>query len=127
MRIYEELFIIRPDAPEEEIDAYVEQIKELIVKSGGTVEKAAKWGVRKLAYRVNRQTEGFYILLSFTCGAQTVRELQRRPRRAAPSIARISCLPSSQQPRSWKRAKRFHTRCSRNSNLARAWAVQDPK
>ncbi len=80
MRIYEELFIIRPDAPEEEIDAYIEQIKELIIKSGGTVEKADKWGVRKLAYRVDKRTEGFYVLVQFKAEGPAVKEVERRMR-----------------------------------------------
>jgi len=42
MRIYEELFILRPDAPEEEVDAYIEQLKALITSSNGTVDKVEK-------------------------------------------------------------------------------------
>ena len=55
MRIYEELFILRPDAPEEEVDAYIEQLKALITSSNGTVDKVEKMGVRKLAYRVEKR------------------------------------------------------------------------
>jgi small subunit ribosomal protein S6 len=80
MRIYEELFILKPDAPEEEIDAFIEQLKQVITGSGGTVEKADKWGVRKLAYRVAKRGEGFYVLLQFTAGPDTVKELERRLR-----------------------------------------------
>lgn len=81
MRIYEELFILRPDAVEEEIDAYIEQIKSLITSSKGTVDKVEKWGVRKLAYRVEKRTEGFYILVQFsTENSALVREVERRMR-----------------------------------------------
>ena len=48
MRIYEELFIVRPDATEEEVDPFIEQLKNVITHAGGTVDKAEKWGVRKL-------------------------------------------------------------------------------
>ena len=58
MRVYEELFIMKPGTPEEEIDAYVGQIKDLIMSGKGTVEKADKWGTRKLAYRVQKYSEG---------------------------------------------------------------------
>ncbi len=78
MRIYEELFIVRPDAPEEEIDAFIEQIKQLITTGGGTVEKADKWGVRKLAYRVGKRDEGYYVLLQFNAGPEVVKEIERR-------------------------------------------------
>lgn len=80
MRIYEELFIVQPDASEEEIDAYVEQIKQIITGAKGTVDKVDKWGVRKLAYRVNKRTEGYYVLIQFTSNPEVVREIERRMR-----------------------------------------------
>jgi len=81
MRIYEELFILRPDAVEEEVDAYIEQIKALITSSKGTVDKVEKWGVRKLAYRVEKRNEGFYILVQFsTESTALVKEVERRMR-----------------------------------------------
>lgn len=80
MRIYEELFIVRPDAVEEEIDAYIEQVKAVITSGGGTVDKADKWGVRKLAYRVEKRSEGFYVLIQFTAGPEVVKEVERRMR-----------------------------------------------
>ncbi len=80
MRIYEELFIIRPDEPEEQIDQLIEQLTVLIANQGGNVDKAEKWGVRKLAYRVEKRSEGFYVLLQFTAKPETVHELERRLR-----------------------------------------------
>jgi len=80
MRIYEELFIVRPDTPEEEIDQIMEQLTTLIANQGGNVEKAEKWGVRKLAYRVEKRNEGFYVLLVFTAKPETVHEVERRLR-----------------------------------------------
>jgi small subunit ribosomal protein S6 len=80
MRIYEELFIIKPDAPEEEVDALVEQMRSVITNGGGTVDKAEKWGKRKLAYRVDRYREGSYVLFQFNANPETVKELERRLR-----------------------------------------------
>jgi len=80
MRIYEELFILRPDSPEEEIDQLIEQLTTMIAGQGGNVDKSDKWGVRKLAYRVQKRTEGFYVLLQFTAKPETVKELERRLR-----------------------------------------------
>ena len=80
MRIYEELFIIRPDEPEEQIDQLIEQLTVLIANQGGNVDKSEKWGVRKLAYRVEKRSEGFYVLLQFTAKPETVHELERRLR-----------------------------------------------
>lgn len=80
MRVYEELFIVRPDATDEEIDPFIEQMKGVITAGGGTVDKADNWGVRRLAYRVQKRTEGHYILLQFTAGPDVSRELERRLR-----------------------------------------------
>ncbi|HVT91584.1 MAG TPA: 30S ribosomal protein S6 [Bryobacteraceae bacterium] len=80
MRIYEELFITRPDLTDAEIDPLVEQLTQIVTSSGGTVDKTEKWGVRKLAYRVLKYNEGYYVLLQFTAGPQTVREIERRLR-----------------------------------------------
>jgi small subunit ribosomal protein S6 len=80
MRVYEELFIVRPDASEEEIDQVIEQLTTLIASQGGNVDKADKWGVRKLAYRVQKRTEGFYVLLQFVAKPETVMEIERRLR-----------------------------------------------
>src|SRR5437660_4269372 len=80
MRIYEELFILRPDTPEEETDQLIEQLSALIAKNGGTVDKTDKWGIRKLAYRVQKRNEGFYVLMQFTAQPEAVKELERRMR-----------------------------------------------
>ena len=80
MRIYEELFILRPDTPEEETDQLIEQLSTLITKHGGTVDKTDKWGIRKLAYRVQKRNEGFYVLLQFSAQPEAVKELERRMR-----------------------------------------------
>ena len=80
MRIYEELFIIQPAATEEEIDALITQVSGVITTEGGIIDKVDKWGVRRLAYRVGKQAEGFYVLIQFQAGSQTVREVERRLR-----------------------------------------------
>ena len=80
MRIYEELFIIKPDAPDEEADQFVEQLRTQLTNAGGTVDKIDKWGKRRLAYRVDKYHEGAYVLLQFAAGPDAVKELERRLR-----------------------------------------------
>ncbi|HET8550664.1 MAG TPA: 30S ribosomal protein S6 [Bryobacteraceae bacterium] len=80
-RVYEELFIVRPDATEEEVDGIVEPIRGVVTNAGGTVDKLEKWGVRRLAYKVEKRNEGYYVLMQFTSGAPAVvREVERRLR-----------------------------------------------
>jgi small subunit ribosomal protein S6 len=80
MRIYEELFILQPDVTDEVVDPLIEQLSGIITGQGGTVDKTEKWGVRKLAYRVQKFNEGYYVLLQFTAGPETVKEMERRLR-----------------------------------------------
>jgi len=80
MRIYEELFIVKPDAPEEEVDGFVEQLRGQLTAAGATVDKVEKWGKRRLAYRVDKYREGSYVLFQFSAGPETVKELERRLR-----------------------------------------------
>ena len=80
MRIYENLFIVKPDATEEEIDHLIELMSSHVTKGGGTVDKVDKWGKRRLAYRVEKCREGSYILMQFTAGPETVKEFERRMR-----------------------------------------------
>lgn len=80
MRIYENLFIVKPDATEEEVDGLVELMSGHVTKAGGTIDKVEKWGKRRLAYRVEKQREGSYVLMQFTAGPETVKEFERRLR-----------------------------------------------
>ncbi len=80
MRIYEALFIIKPDVPEEEADQRLESLKTQLTDAGATVDKLEKWGKRKLAYKVDKYREGSYVLMQFAAGPEVVKEFERRLR-----------------------------------------------
>ena len=113
MRIYEELFIVRPDATEEEVDPLIEQIKGVITHAGGTIEKAEKWGMRKLAYRVSKHNEGQYILIVFNAKADTVKELERRLRVSDMVIKFLTVRIDEKLKRIEKRKKAREKRAAR--------------
>jgi len=66
MRIYELIYILRPNLPDEEIDAAVEQFTKAIEDGGGAIDKVDRWGKRKLAYEVQHQSEGYYVLVQYS-------------------------------------------------------------
>ncbi|HSW50783.1 MAG TPA: 30S ribosomal protein S6, partial [Bryobacteraceae bacterium] len=113
MRIYEELFIIKPDATEEEIDQVVEQVRSLIVSGGGTVDKIDKWGIRKLAYRVKKQHEGFYVLFQFSASPDAVKEIERRLRVSDLVLKFLTVRIDEKLKRIEKRKKRREKRAAR--------------
>jgi small subunit ribosomal protein S6 len=115
MRVYEELFIIKPDVPEEEITAFIDQISAHITTAGGTVDKVENWGKRRLAYRVDKCREGNYVLIQFSSEATTVvKELERRLRVADSVIkfltVRIDETLKRIEKRKKDRDKRAHRR-----------------
>lgn len=113
MRIYEELFIVRPDATDEEVDPVIEQLKNIVTQAGGTMDKTEKWGVRKLAYRVLKHDEGQYILLQFTVNADTVREIERRLRVADVVLKFLTVRIDEKLKRIEKRKKAREKRAAR--------------
>jgi len=113
MRVYEELFIIKPDAPEEEVDGYIGQLKELITNGKGTVEKADKWGTRKLAYRVQKYNEGIYVLFQFSSSPELVREIERRMRVTDMVIKFITVRIDEKTKKIEKRKKQRDKRAAR--------------
>ena len=62
MREYELMFVIDPRLTDEEIVALGDQYKEMIQTAGGDVWREESWGKRKLAYQINKLSEGSYML-----------------------------------------------------------------
>jgi small subunit ribosomal protein S6 len=113
MRVYEELFILKPDTVEEEVDGFVEQIQQVITTGKGTVDKTDKWGVRKLAYRVQKYSEGLYVLIQFSCTPDLIKEVERRMRVADQVIKFITVRIDEKQKKIEKRKKARDKRAAR--------------
>ena len=120
MRIYEELFIAKPDAPDEEVDAFIEQMKTTVSNGGGTVDKVEKWGKRKLAYKVDRYREGAYVLFQFSAGPAIVKEFERRLRVSDLVIKFITVRIDETLKRLEKRKKEREKRAHRKPAAAPA-------
>ena len=77
MNLYEKIMILDPNLDENAINEIVEKVKEKIIKQGGEILKVENWGSRKLAYQLNKQDKGYYILLLFKAPPTTILELER--------------------------------------------------
>lgn len=73
---YETIFIMNPNMQEEETQNMVSKFKSLI-ETAGQIESVEEWGKRKLAYEIDDQKEGYYVLINFTADSQFPRELER--------------------------------------------------
>ena len=79
-RLYEVMFIVRPDVEDEEADKLIESLGNTVKTGGGVVRSAEKLGRRKLAYQVRKFNDGNYILLTIEADGAVVLELERRLR-----------------------------------------------
>ena len=73
---YEVVFIIDPAQGEEGVAALTEKFKTLVEQNSSAME-VEEWGKRKLAYEINYISEGYYVLMKFTSGADFPAELDR--------------------------------------------------
>ncbi len=78
MRSYELMFIVVPTATDEDLDKLVAQMEGAVSTAGGEVLSTDRMGKRKLAYRIARFEEGFYILLNIRGTGEMIKELERR-------------------------------------------------
>lgn len=79
-RMYETIYIVKPDLAEEENKALTTRINEVIATMNGDVRKLEDWGVRKLAYPINKVPRGRYMYLRTDGDAALIAELERRLR-----------------------------------------------
>ncbi len=76
MKAYEVMYIVKP-IEEEAFEAVVAKFEKLITDNGGTVEKTDRWGKKRLAYEIQKLTEGLYVLVDFSAEPAAVKELDR--------------------------------------------------
>ncbi len=77
---YEILYIIRSAVDDDQKNKVVEKFEALVGTLGGTVESVDKWGMKKFAYEIDKQTEGFYVLMNVACSKDAQIEIDRQMR-----------------------------------------------
>lgn len=80
LRYYESFYLLRPDLSEEDRAALTDKLQAIITEKGGQVAEVDLWPLRKLAYRVEKQTQGYYVLLEYGATADAISELTRAMR-----------------------------------------------
>lgn len=80
MRMYETIFIVQPDLGDEELKAISAKVQEVIATMKGDFQRLEDWGLRKLAYPINKLNRGRYYYLRFNGDAPLIAELERRLR-----------------------------------------------
>lgn len=78
MRRYEVMVILDPDLEERTVAPSLDTFLNVVKNDGGTVENVDIWGRRRLAYEIQKKTEGIYAVLDLTCNPAAVAELDRQ-------------------------------------------------
>lgn len=80
MPLYENVFIARQDISGAQVDALADTFTQLIAEQGGEIKKREYWGLRNLAYRMNKNRKGHYMLFNIDAPAPAIAELERTMR-----------------------------------------------
>lgn len=78
MTNYEIMFIIDPTLEEEKKNAAVEMVQNIITTGEGEVSNVDVWGMKKLAYPIEKKNDGYYVVIEFQAGIELPKELDRR-------------------------------------------------
>lgn len=76
-RRYETMIVFRPDLQETGTKEQIERIRRLLEANGAVVEAAHEWGLRELAYEIEKERRGYYVLVEYAAMSPAVGELER--------------------------------------------------
>jgi small subunit ribosomal protein S6 len=77
MAYYESVFIARQDVTPAQVEQIAAQAASIVAAQGGKVTKTESWGLRNLAYRINKNRKGHYVLMNLDAPAAAVLEMER--------------------------------------------------
>lgn len=80
MSLYEHVIISRPDISPTQVEEMVESLTKKVTNLGGSIEKTEYWGLRNLAYRMNKNRKAHYSLLQINAPAAALHEIERQHR-----------------------------------------------
>jgi len=76
-RHYETLFVVKPTLTEEEIKTQIDNVKSILEKNGAEIAATFDWGMRKLAYEIDKNPRGYYYVIYYTAPSVLIKELER--------------------------------------------------
>ena len=80
MALYEHVFLARQDISQQQVDNLVEHYKSLIAEHEGTVGKVEYWGLKSIAYRINKNRKAHYVLMNIDAPSAAIAEMERQMR-----------------------------------------------
>jgi small subunit ribosomal protein S6 len=80
MALYEHVFMARQDVSTQQVEALVEQFKQIIEGAGGKIAKTESWGLKSLTYRIQKNRKAHFTLLNIDAPRAAVAEVERQER-----------------------------------------------
>jgi small subunit ribosomal protein S6 len=77
MRDYESIVVFKPDLDEEQFEQGLNKLEEIIKKQKGKITDLQKWGLRSLAYEIQKYKQGNYVLIHFQCDPKAIAKIER--------------------------------------------------
>jgi small subunit ribosomal protein S6 len=117
-RKYELVYIVSPDATEEQVNDLHSQVDAIVQRMGGQLEKTENWGRRKLAYEIGRHKEGTYVLEGILGNGELMKEIDRRLK-VSDLIIRHLVVRTDEEQAVIERTRTKRTETSRRRRVAR--------
>lgn len=80
MSYYETVFIARQDLAESQVENLLKEVQTIVSDEKGQIYHTEKWGLRTLAYKINKNRRGHYVLVRYEGDGKVANELERRLR-----------------------------------------------
>ena len=80
MPFYETVFIARQDLSQSQVDDLSTSYQKILTDNGGKIHKTEDWGSRNLAYRIDKNRKGYYVLIESDAPAEALLEMERQMR-----------------------------------------------
>ena len=77
MRHYETTYILRPNLGEEQFAEIIERTNAIVQDDKGSVIAVDRWGMKKLAYEIKKETQGYYVYMNYAAPGSTIQEIER--------------------------------------------------
>ncbi len=106
MNRYETVFIATPVLSETQLAEMVSKFQGIIAESGGTVEHTEQWGLKKLAYPIEKKSTGYYFLLEFTAPNGTIIEKLETGYRRDERVIRFLTFSLDKDATAWAEKRR---------------------
>jgi small subunit ribosomal protein S6 len=77
MRHYETTYILRPNLGEEQFTEIIDRTNAIVANDGGEIISLDRWGIKRLAYEISREIQGYYVYMNYAAPGKTVDEIER--------------------------------------------------